>query len=141
MIRWLDTQPTWRIILASFLMLLLGWQLVVMIGEYPVFILPGPTAVAQALYTLLTDGTLLNHARQTLSEVLMGLFIGCLIALPLGYFTRQITPGRAVGIALSHRLTSHSRHCYCPLAVHLDTVHLLAAGISGCACRLLSHSH
>jgi NitT/TauT family transport system permease protein len=85
MIRWLNTQPTWLIILTSFLLLLFSWQAVVFIGDYPLFILPGPIAVVEAFVGLLADGTLLVHSWQTLSEVLMGLFIGCLIALTLGY--------------------------------------------------------
>jgi NitT/TauT family transport system permease protein len=72
-------------IITSFLLLLLGWQAIATLGEYPTFILPSPLAVAQAFVKLAGDGTLLTHSRQTLSEVLMGLLIGCLIALPLGY--------------------------------------------------------
>lgn len=78
-------QPTWLTILLSFLLLLLGWHLLVTIGQYERFILPGPVAVFEQLQIVIDDGRLLKHSLITISEVLPGLALGFLIATPLGY--------------------------------------------------------
>ena len=84
-IAWLDERPTWLIITASFFILLGAWQLLVMWGDYPPFILPGPADVAAAFVDLLRDGRLVHHTLVTLSEVIPGLILGVLVALPLAY--------------------------------------------------------
>lgn len=83
--RWLNKQPTWLTVLISFVWLLLAWHLLVVWGEYDQFILPGPLDVGEQFLLLLQDGRLLRHSLITLSEVVPGLLIGGLIALPLGY--------------------------------------------------------
>lgn len=72
-------------VFVSFLALLLGWELLVMWGEYDRFILPGPGDVWRQLQIVVGDGRLPKHTLITLSEVIPGLLIGCIIALPLGY--------------------------------------------------------
>ena len=59
---------------------------------YPPFILPGPGDVWQQFLVVVGDGRLLKHSLVTISEVIPGLLIGCLIAMPLGYFHCQISP-------------------------------------------------
>lgn len=82
---WLNKQPTWLIVLFSFLALLLGWHFLVVWGEYDRFILPGPIDVWRQLLVVVGDGRLQRHSLITISEVIPGLLIGCAIALPLGY--------------------------------------------------------
>ena len=82
---WLDERPTWLTIAISFLLLLGAWQLLVVVGDYPPFILPGPADVAQAFVRLMSDGRLPRHTLVTLSEVIPGLSLGVLVALPLAY--------------------------------------------------------
>ena len=82
---WLDERPTWLTIAISFLLLLGAWQLLVVVGAYPPFILPGPADVAQAFVRLMSDGRLPRHTLVTLSEVIPGLSLGVLVALPLAY--------------------------------------------------------
>lgn len=77
--------PTWTTIIISFIFLLLAWQLLVILGEYDSFILPGPFAVWQQFQLVLADGRLLKHTLITISEVIPGLILGCLVAAPLGY--------------------------------------------------------
>lgn len=84
-ISWLDERPTWFTVTASFLILVLAWHLLVVWAGYPAFILPGPLDVADAFVRLASDGRLLRHTLITLSEVLPGLVIGVVVALPLGY--------------------------------------------------------
>lgn len=83
--RWLGSRPAWQIIMISFVLLIAFWQLLVMIGGYDRFILPGPADVGNQLQLVVSDGRLVKHTLHTVSEVLPGLFIACLIAVPLGY--------------------------------------------------------
>ena len=82
---WLRRQPVSVMGAISFGLLLLLWQAVVLLGAYDKFILPGPLDVAQQFGVVMGDGRLLRHSLITISELLPGLLIGCLIALPLGY--------------------------------------------------------
>ena len=81
----LRSQPAWLTIAFSFLLLILAWYLVANLGEYDRFILPGPVDVWQQLQIVIADGRLARHTLITVSEVIPGLLIGCLIAMPLGY--------------------------------------------------------
>ncbi|GMQ78971.1 MAG: ABC transporter permease [Anaerolineae bacterium] len=78
-------QPIWLTIFLSFILLLLAWHLLATFGGYDRFILPGPTDVWEQLGVVISDGRLLKHTAITVSEVIPGLLIGLLIALPLGY--------------------------------------------------------
>lgn len=84
-LQWLNTRPTWLILAISLAALLVGWQLLVLLGGYARFILPGPYDVWQQFLIVVKDGRLLRHSLFTISEVIPGLLIGCLVALPLGY--------------------------------------------------------
>ncbi len=85
-LRFLNAQPTWVTILFSGLLLLAVWQLTITVGGYPAFILPGPLDVWQQFLVVVGDGRLLRHSLVTISEIIPGLLIGCLVAMPLGYF-------------------------------------------------------
>ena len=85
LLAWLDARPTWLTITVSFLLLLFAWHLLVVWGNYPPFILPGPLHVAEAFAGLVRDGRLLRHTLVTFSEVIPGLALGVLVALPLAY--------------------------------------------------------
>lgn len=78
-------RPGWLTVTLSFLLLLLGWHALVVLGDYDRFILPGPADVARQFRLVLADGRLLRHSAVTISEVIPGLALGCLVALPLGY--------------------------------------------------------
>jgi NitT/TauT family transport system permease protein len=84
-LRWLDERPAWLTISISFIGLLIAWQLLVMWGDYPPFILPGPADVLDQFIILLSDGRLITHSLVTISEVIPGLILGVAVALPLGY--------------------------------------------------------
>ncbi|HFC11822.1 MAG TPA: ABC transporter permease [Anaerolineae bacterium] len=98
--RWIDSSPMqklkWRGLtrlsrsrwvsnLASGLVLLLGWQLLITLGGYKRFILPAPLDVWQEFLIVVADGRLLRHTLITLSEIVTGALIGCTIAAVLGY--------------------------------------------------------
>jgi len=77
--------PGWLIIIASILLFLIGWQLLVLAGQYQRFILPSPGDVWRQFQIVLADGRLSRHSWITLSEVIPGLLIGLGVATPLGY--------------------------------------------------------
>lgn len=81
----LNNQPTWLVVSISFLLLIVAWQILVLWGDYPAFILPGPGDVWRQFLLVLNDGRLIRHSLVTIGEVIPGLLIGFLIALPLGY--------------------------------------------------------
>src|SRR5690606_37222352 len=81
----LRAQPSWLTTLISISLLLLLWQLLVVLGGYDRFILPGPLDVWRQFLIVAGDGRLLRHTAITVSEVLPGLLLGVVIATPLGY--------------------------------------------------------
>lgn len=70
--------------------LVLAWQLIVVIGELPPYLLPAPGAVAASLWN--NAGALLGHAGVTALEILVGMLLGTVLgsgtALALGYSRR-----------------------------------------------------
>jgi NitT/TauT family transport system permease protein len=74
------------IILPSILLALAAWQTIVMLGDFPAFILPGPALVWKKGMEVFLNGTLLLHTSVTLLEVLSGLIGGSLLATVLAYW-------------------------------------------------------
>lgn len=79
--RWLHA--AWPIV-ASLVVFVLAWQLVVLVSGFPPYILPGPLAVGQAFVRAWTDGTMWPHVSATLVEVLLGFAVGASLALVVG---------------------------------------------------------
>lgn len=71
--------------LASLLLAIPLWALIVRVSELPKFILPSPADVWTRFLKALTDGSLLYHTAITLSEVLLGLLVGVCFATIVGY--------------------------------------------------------
>lgn len=72
-------------ILAVAALFFVGWKLIVVIGGYPVFILPAPEVVVERLWRGWLDGTIPPHAAATLLEIALGFAAGASIALVVGY--------------------------------------------------------
>lgn len=72
-------------IVAAAAVFLALWKLVVMVGDYPPFILPAPEVVAERFLRAWTAGVMTPHALTTLSEILLGFGAGASIALLVGY--------------------------------------------------------
>ena len=68
--------------LAAFLA---GWQLLVSVGNYPTFILPGPVVVGQKFVAAWTDGTMAPHVVTTLAEIGFGFVAGAVAGMLTGY--------------------------------------------------------
>jgi NitT/TauT family transport system permease protein len=75
---------------ASLLALLALWQLIVMVRDYPAFILPSPGLVASRLVAELVSGTLPHHTRLTLTAALGGFGIALAVSLALGYLLAHL---------------------------------------------------
>lgn len=68
------------------LCLFLGlWQAVIWLSGYPPFILPSPAQVVSRWEGLIVSGMLWQHMKVTLTEILIGLGLGTLVATLLGY--------------------------------------------------------
>jgi NitT/TauT family transport system permease protein len=61
------------------------WKAIVIVGNYPTFILPPPEVVAARLVSGWTDGTIGRHAGTTLVEVALGFGAGASSAIVVGY--------------------------------------------------------
>ena len=72
-------------IVAAAAVFLALWKLVVIVGDYPPFILPAPEVVGARFVRAWTEGVMTPHAVTTLSEILLGFGAGASIALLVGY--------------------------------------------------------
>lgn len=61
------------------------WWAIAEFSSLPTFILPAPDRVGARFVEVLLDGSLLRHTAVTLTEVLIGLAVGVVIAMLLGY--------------------------------------------------------
>jgi len=83
------------------------WEVVVRVGRYPDYLLPGPQDVAVRFGQALADGTWLRHTQVTLVESVLGFLAGFVVAVVLGYtLARQRSLERALSpyIAASQSL-------------------------------------
>lgn len=83
-IEWLARHNGW-LVLVSIIVVLAAWALIVSITQMPAFLLPSPEGVWNKFTITLQDGTLLTNALVTLYEVLIGLILGSVVAMGLGY--------------------------------------------------------
>lgn len=72
--------------LVSALLAVFAWDALVRLTNLPSFILPSPWQVWVRFGEALSDGSLLRHSLVTLSEVLVGLLAGSLLATFVGYW-------------------------------------------------------
>jgi NitT/TauT family transport system permease protein len=72
-------------VLATAALLLVGWKALVVLADYPAFILPAPEIVATRFVEAWSEGTMTPHAVATLAGVGWGLLVGAAAALILGY--------------------------------------------------------
>ncbi len=62
-----------------------AWKLIVVVGDYPVFILPAPEVVARRFIEAWANGTMQPHVVATLTEIGLGFAVGAGLALVVGY--------------------------------------------------------
>jgi NitT/TauT family transport system permease protein len=66
-------------------LMLLFWQIISTVSDYPAFILPSPVHVAQQLVEALASGILWQHTAATLLAALGGFALALLVGTVLGY--------------------------------------------------------
>lgn len=71
-------------VVASLVVFVVVWQLVVVVSGFRPFILPGPWSVVEAFVGAWLDGTMWPHVETTLVEVLLGFALGASVALVAG---------------------------------------------------------
>jgi NitT/TauT family transport system permease protein len=69
----------------SAVLVLMLWELLVVLRDYPAFILPSPSAVWRRFVAAAGDGTLWMHSSVTLIEALGGFALALAVALIVGY--------------------------------------------------------
>jgi NitT/TauT family transport system permease protein len=68
------------------LALLVGvWWLVVIVGNYPPYILPTPVDVAERTWSMLLDGSLAGHFGVTVLEAGLGFLLALVLGIGIGY--------------------------------------------------------
>ncbi len=93
----------------AIVLLVVIWQLVVTIGDIPIYVMPTPTLVANDLVTLWPE--IWKNTGATLSEVVTGFFFGVVVAIP---------------VALALALISVVREALYPLLVILQVMPKIA---------------
>lgn len=83
-LEWLARHNGWLVVVSIAAVLAL-WQLIVVVNQPPAFLLPTPSGVWKKFITSIENGTLLYHTSITLYEVLLGLFLGSVLAMLIGY--------------------------------------------------------
>jgi NitT/TauT family transport system permease protein len=72
-------------IVLAFVVFVVVWKAVVVIGGYPPFILPPPESVAVRFVQAWTTGLITPHVATTLVEIALGFAVGAGLALASGY--------------------------------------------------------
>lgn len=76
----------WASMPIGFFVIIMLWQSVVYMGQYPEFVLPSPYSVAAKFVLTIQSGLLWKHLIVTLSETLAGFMLGFLSATTIGYW-------------------------------------------------------
>jgi NitT/TauT family transport system permease protein len=72
-------------ILGAAVAFVVGWKLLVVLGDWKPFVLPPPESVAARLLSAWADGTMAPNAAATLLEVALGFGLGASLAVIIGY--------------------------------------------------------
>lgn len=78
----------WRLggpVVVALAVFLVAWKAIVVVGGYPVYILPPPETVLARFVDAWADGTLGRHTAATLVEIALGFVIGATSAVLVGY--------------------------------------------------------
>lgn len=75
----------WMFVVIALALFLAFWKLIVVVGGYPVFILPPPETVLARFASAWSDGVLARHTAATLVEIALGFTIGATLAVLVGY--------------------------------------------------------
>lgn len=76
----------WKVVRVTlpFAVLLIIWQIVATLGIYSEILFPRPWVVAESLWRVLIDGSLLKNIRSSMWNLGLGFLVGAGLAIPLG---------------------------------------------------------
>ena len=117
--------PPWRIwrsvwpLLAAVAVVIGVWQLVVMLGLKPAYVLPGPLEVGQRLLKDLTDSSLLTAIATTLRRIAVGFGLALLIGSLIGVAIVRWSVLRTAIASLITGLQTMPSIAWFPLAILL----------------------
>lgn len=80
----------WLYAFIGFASVIILWQLVIIIGDYPEALLPGPLAVFTKWWSLVATGTLFEHIGISLYRFTIGYVTAVLLAILLGLFLGRL---------------------------------------------------
>jgi ABC-type nitrate/sulfonate/bicarbonate transport system permease component len=86
----------WRGV-AGVVALLVVWELFARSGLFSQALSPPLEAIGASLFQLFADGSMVRNASSTLGRVLVGLFLACLIGIPLGILMARYRAWSASG--------------------------------------------
>jgi len=92
-------RSTWLPVIGAFVGFVVAWKVAVVLTALPPFILPAPELVAERFVGAWLDGTIWPHFSTTMIEIALGLALGVVLALAVGYglarsalFERLVSP-------------------------------------------------
>jgi NitT/TauT family transport system permease protein len=85
-----DVKQTWRRFV-SLLALIFLWEVMSRVGVINPFYVPAPTEVLRVVFSLFSEGTIFNHLEATFFAALMGLAIGVILGIFLGFAAALIS--------------------------------------------------
>jgi NitT/TauT family transport system permease protein len=94
---------SWLPIVAAAVVAILAWKLLVVVANYPAFVLPAPDVVFTRLIRAWQDGIIQPELAATLTEICLGFVVGGTIALILGTILAR---SRVVEVVLSPYLVA-----------------------------------
>ncbi len=102
---------------AALIFSLVAWQLEASYGQVNPVFLPGPAAIASALYTLAVSGDLWTNLYASLYRIVLGWLFGTCAGLALGIAMGLWTVARAVGMAYVSALFPIPKIALLPLLI------------------------
>ena len=70
--------------------IILIWEILIRVTGTPEFLVPGPIAIANALWRIISSGLIVRHLLITVQQILIGYAIAIVIGLTLGTLIAQI---------------------------------------------------
>src|SRR5699024_5430413 len=74
----------------GFIILIVLWQLIIMIGQYESALFPSPLQVGQGLLNMIRDGSLFMHLKVSLGRFLTGYVLAVISAVLLGLILSRL---------------------------------------------------
>lgn len=102
---------------ASFISIVVIWELVARFGNYSSYMLPAPVQVIESMISLLVSGELLRHTVASLFRVTAGFYLAVLIGVPAGMLLGVWRKGKILFNPLIQFLRPISPLAWIPLAM------------------------